>query len=80
MNDTANRPSLSEVVARAQASSATDPTWRTDYSTPRRQTRVHYVPDCPAETGQDTLAVTVEEGARVNCPECLAEMKDMGVL
>lgn len=28
----ATKPSLAEVVARAQNSSATDPTWRTDYS------------------------------------------------
>lgn len=38
-------------------------------------TRVHYTPDCPDESGDDTLAVTGEEAqARVNCPTCLPQM------
>lgn len=40
---------------------------------------VHYVPDCPNETGNDTLAVTNSEAmALVNCSDCLFEMKEQG--
>lgn len=44
-------------------------------------TRIHYVPGCPNESGDDSLAVTGFEAIRtVNCPDCFNEMFAVGLL
>lgn len=77
MDTNTEKPSLADIVARAQNSSATDPTWRTDY---RQAPRRHYFTDdeCGGVRGAvNTLATSADE---VNCGECIGMMYDQGVL
>lgn len=41
--------------------------------------RVHYTPDCPNTSGNDTLATSTADYPRVNCEDCVHEMYDVGI-